>query len=650
MTDQTDQTEQTDQTGRLANLTRSGRRPADRCAFGRLLLAVAAALTLLALGLPTAQAVTAQTDAAAVSSTGRSVAAQQAQVERPGRAAGGGLAMRQVGGVAAAGAVAGKCWGPDALCGVGDAIGDVWTCTHGNVSSCGEVASGAAPAAETLANPFETVGNLVSEAIADAWTRAMLAVWGAGLFVFRVVLWLGELFLTPQVGAGGPGRVVYEYMLWLAGALVVVLLVAQLGLAAFRRDGKGLARAVIGTGQFVVVCAVWFGYCALVVAGSSELTRALMKALLNVNHWPDWDPFGDTVVQAGAGAGVATVLGLLGLVLFVCGLGHLLIYMARGASLLVLVATGPVAAAGLVAELGRSWFWKTLRWFHAAALTPVLMVMVMGIGIQFANAVAAGVADGTVKTISTAICAVMLILIATVAPLALFKLLAFVDPASPSGASFRQGLALSNSVAGLLGGGGGAGGGSSTASQADSTGKSAGESSAEATAASRFGAMGKGAVGGNLPGSPVQLLSQGVGGVQSLGGKATSLLSDGTNQAGVGHALYGPDFSDIPRGGSGGGYGDPAKGDLYGDGPDSQGPHGAGPDGAGPDGSGPDGGDGGGGDSGDSRIPSPEPAWPAMAPPAGPAVGTGPAAGVPGGGPGGGAAGAAAEVPPVPPV
>src|SRR3546814_20674821 len=95
---------------------------------------------------------------------------------------------------------------------------------------------------------------------------------------------------------------------------------------------------------------------------------------------------------------------------------------------------GPLAAAGLVSEFTRSWFWKSLRWFHAAAFTPVLMVMVLGIGVQFANGVAAHLAADTAKAFGTALPAVMTLLISVVAPLSPFKLLAFIAPVPPSAA------------------------------------------------------------------------------------------------------------------------------------------------------------------------------------------------------------------------
>ncbi len=496
------------------------------------------------------------------------------------------------------------------------------------------------PGLGDIPNPFEELGDIIAKAAADAWTAAMLALWNAGLFILRIVLTFSELFLTPDLSEDGPGKDVYAYTLWGALALVVIMAIIQLGVAAFKREGKGLARALIGSGQFVVVCAVWFGYCATIVAACGAITKALMKALLGVNTWPGWDPLGGLDTQDIADGTVATVLGLLGLVLWIAALAHLLIYLARAASLLVLVATGPLAAAGLVADAGRAWFWKSLRWFHAAAFTPVVMVLVLGIGVQMANGVATHLADSTQKAIGTALPAVMLICISAVAPLALFKLLAFVDPGTPSGASFRQGLAIQGGVQGLLGGGGG-GGGSSAASKSDANGRSGGEQGAESSTGDRFGKSTQGLLGGLGPAG--QALATGLGWVQSAGAKGTSLMSDESNQAGVGHHTFGPDFSNArsSKGQSGGtsqGSGHPGQSDQDDDGGDD-------PNTLTPPtppmpptpqtlpASSPTGGQGGQGGQSPTTAPKP--------------TGAGGAGGGAGAGAGGGAAGAAGAVPPV---
>ena len=270
----------------------------------------------------------------------------------------------------------------------------------------------------------------------------------------------------------------------------------------------------------------------------------------------------------------------------------------------MLTATGPLSAAGLVSDFTRSWFWKSLRWFHAAAFTPVLMVMVLGIGVQFANGVAAHLADDTAKAFGTALPAVMTILISVVAPLALFKLLAFVDPGTPSGASFRQGMAIQGGLQGLLGGGAAAGGGSSAASTTDANGRSSGEQSAEASTGDRFNKSTQGLLGSFGPVG--QALSTGMGWINSAGAKATSLMSDETNQAGVGQSTYGPDFSGMGGRQSGGQSGDQSSGTH----PGSQ----------------------SGGDD-DPQMPTPP------MPPAPPTPPTLPTGGAPGGGSGGGQSG-----------
>ncbi|MQW77325.1 hypothetical protein GHK92_15735 [Nocardioides sp. dk4132] len=476
------------------------------------------------------------------------------------------------------------------------------------LASPADLFGAAIPGLGDIPNPFEAIGDVIAKAAADAWTAAMLAVWNSGLFVLRIVLTFSELFLTPDLSADGPGKDVYAFTLWLALALVVILAMIQLGAAAFKREGKGLARALIGAGQFVLVCACWFGYCVMIVAACGAITKALMKSLLKVQTWPDWDPLGGLGIDDITDASVATALAFLGIFLWLAAIGHVLVYLARAASLLVLTATGPLSAAGLVSDFARSWFWKSLRWFHAAAFTPALMVIVLGIGVQFANGVAAHLADGTAKAFGTALPAVMTILISVVAPLALFKLLAFVDPGTPSGASFRQGMAAQGGLQGLLGGG--AGGGSSAASTTDGNGRSSGEQSAEASTGDRFNKSTQGVLGSFGPVG--QAFAVGLGMVSGAGAKATSLMSDETNQAGVGQSTYGPDFSGLGGRQSGGQSGDQSGGTQP-------------------------------GSPGDGDDDSPRPAPPA--PPIPPTLPTGGGPGGGSGGPGSGGAGAAPKTP-----
>ena len=73
-------------------------------------------------------------------------------------------------------------------------------------------------------------------------------------------------------------------------------------------------------------------------------------------------------------------------------------------------ATAPIAAAGLVSQVGQSWFWKSVRWTHAAALTPPLMALVIGVGAKLSSAVVTQDSASLSAAIGTAVPAVMLLL------------------------------------------------------------------------------------------------------------------------------------------------------------------------------------------------------------------------------------------------
>ena len=140
-------------------------------------------------------------------------------------------------------------------------------------------------------NPFTYLGNAAGKVIADGWTTAMLALWNAGLWLLKLVLGMEDAFLTPDVSQDGPMSGVYPSTFWVAAALVLVLLMVQLGVAAVRRDGQSLARVLIGAAQFGGVWVLWVGYAVAVLAAAGELTDALMQSLLGVDALSAWQPW-----------------------------------------------------------------------------------------------------------------------------------------------------------------------------------------------------------------------------------------------------------------------------------------------------------------------------------------------------------------------
>ncbi|QOK24181.1 hypothetical protein IGS73_07430 [Janibacter indicus] len=400
-------------------------------------------------------------------------------------------------------------------------------------------------------NPFDYLGTAAGKVAADAWTAACLGVFNAGMWLLKVALTIVDFFTTPDISEAGPGREIYQTTFWLAVTLMLILTMAQLGISAFRRDGKNFAQVLIGTGQFLMIWVGWIAYGVTVIAACGGLTKALMHRLLHIEKWAQFEPLGTQLSPKDVTDGtIATVLAILGLMMVLAAIGHILVMLTRAGALIILAATTPISAAGLSTEFGRSWFWKSFRWFHAAALTPVLMVLVLGIGVQLTAGAATGLEDGLQSSIGTAIPGVLLILMACFCPLALFKLLAFVDPGTTSGAAMRAGMAAQGGISGLMGGSQ-SGGTTSAASAGDGQGRSQGESSAEDTTSGRFSGSSGGGFMGKLGalGAVGQAAATGLNFADNLANRATTIGADLSNQMGVGHNQYVPDFSSPRRGG-----------------------------------------------------------------------------------------------------
>ena len=199
-------------------------------------------------------------------------------------------------------------------------------------------------------------------------------------------------------------------------------------------------------------------------------------------------------VRDGIDAAIATILGISGFLLILAAIGYLAIMLVRAGALVLIIATSPIAAAGLVAEGTRAWFWKALRWFLAALMMAPLSALIFAIGTKLTEGVISGTGDSALPAaVGQAVIGTVLVIIGAFAPLVLFRLLAFVDPGTSSGQSFRTSLDAAGGMAGLLGGRGqgadggqtDAGSGAATATSGDGS-SSQGEADAAAATQSRL--------------------------------------------------------------------------------------------------------------------------------------------------------------------
>jgi len=206
--------------------------------------------------------------------------------------------------------------------------------------------------------------------------------------------------------------------------------------------------------------------------------------------------------------------------------------LVRSAALMILMATSPISAAGLLSEGTRAWFWKSLRWFLAALMIGPLAALVLAIGKLLTDGVLSGAGDSTQSAVGTAVVGTMLIIIGAFCPLILFRLLAFVDPGTSSGASFRASLDAAGGVGGLLqGGASGAGSGASGAATSQaSNGTSQGEAAADTATQGRITSALS-----SLGGASGAAIGIGANKIASMGSAAATYGSDILGAAGVGH-------------------------------------------------------------------------------------------------------------------
>ena len=463
-------------------------------------------------------------------------------------------------------------------------------------------------------NPLHWLGDAAGAAAADGWRIAMIGLWSAALWLLKLAFQIIDLFTTPDLTATGPMGAVLPTTLWLGATVAALMMFVQLIVALVRRDGQSIGRVFLGIAQFGAVWVVFLAVAAGLVAAAAGLSRGILRAMLHVDAMSGYD-FTDAWPRQVTDTTVATVLGVLSLLLVIpAAFFYILIMFVREAALIILIATAPITAAGLLNDTTKVWFWKSLRWFVACLLISPTAALLLGIGVKLSAGITAGSGDKTAAAAGTAVVGTIMIAIGAVCPLVLFRLLAFVEPGTASGAALRQSWSDAGGMAGVMSGGEQSAG-SSAATQSGADGRAGGEATADSQTQSRLAGM-LGPVG-----AAVQTAT-------SMAHRAVDIGSDILGQAGVGSPGYSmtpADERSIRRFSNGDGNG-----------------NGSGTGGGGSRSDGTDGGaEDGGGASGPPTAPTPP--TPPTSPPPGGGGGLPGGGGGAGGAAGGGAAGGGAE-------
>lgn len=418
----------------------------------------------------------------------------------------------------------------------------------------------------------EVVGGAVNSFIASAVDELMTSIWRAATTLLRESFALldqllgfgdGSQLVDPAGGpaAGAPFAAIWPTLRWVGAVVAFGLLLWQLTLTVLR-GGTGFWRAVTGPAAYGVAVAVTLGVVAALLGAAEGLTTLLLQRGLGASNFrtilddPRLAVGDDAAVLAGVEASVrAVLLGLVALFgVLPAALGYTLQMIFRQAVVIVLIATLPITAAGLLTDTTATWFRTTLRWMLAAVLMKPALALVLVVGVNMLS---------TPTGVGGLLAGTGVLLIGLFCPLALFRLLAFVEPGTPSGAAARSALtrhppgspapagdvehthtsrfdlAHTDTTTSATAGAGGSAGG-------DAGGGVGGGPTAGGRATAGSTAAGGAAAGGGAAGSPAGAVGAVNAAVAAAAAFATTEAGSTMNATGIGH---GPGPAFLPGGG-----------------------------------------------------------------------------------------------------
>ena len=388
----------------------------------------------------------------------------------------------------------------------------------------------ALPAALSLCN-IPGIGQVCPSNIVKAgWAGVINSFQQAVGQTIRLLFTFWDKVPAPSLSATtGPVGELQRSLSWYVGLFAVAsVLIGAARMAWSRRAGTGvdLLGSVV---RLLVVSAVGVPAVAALVAAGDGFATWLLQRSAGGDFGARMTAVGQTVALTTAlGGGAASALTLLIAMLAILGaLAQAVVLVLRGAILVILTATLPLAASATNTDLGRQWWSKSCAWLiafivfkPAAALVYAGAFYLIGAGTD-AQSVIAGL---------------MTLALAAFTLPALMKLLVPAVASASSSVSAAEVLAVGGAMAsgavavGQLGGkattgssGGGTGGGAAR-DVTQSGGGPAGSGGAPSPAGSG-GSPG----GGGSPAGPA-----GAGGTTAAGAAGTSAGAGASSGAGAG--------------------------------------------------------------------------------------------------------------------
>lgn len=230
---------------------------------------------------------------------------------------------------------------------------------------------------------------------------------------------------------------VYNVLFGIAVFVTLLFFCFQLITSLVRRDPAALARAGVGVAKSVLGSFVLITCTALLLEITDELCVGIIQATGQT-----LESMGDKLVLL---MGTLTVAGVSGgagalLMIFLAGLMIAAIFilwfslLIRKALLLVVIAFGPIALAGLTWDSARGWFGKWTTFVVALIASKLVVTVILLIAIsQVATPISLDL-----TAISEPIAGIVLLFLAAFAPYLAYKFLSFVGFDVYQAASMEQ--------------------------------------------------------------------------------------------------------------------------------------------------------------------------------------------------------------------
>jgi len=187
----------------------------------------------------------------------------------------------------------------------------------------------------------------------------------------------------PDASLDGAGvRSVYSISMGIAAAVAVLLLLGQVARTALTHEGRHLATGLVGIGKLVMACLLILAISTAALEAADELTRWIIAQGFGSDQALS-DKLTNLMEFQSAGSGTTLlIVGLIGIVFTLVLWFELLV---RNAAVAILIATSPIAAAGMLSDGTKAWWTKLCSATIQLVILKPIIALVMLLGVSMAG-------------------------------------------------------------------------------------------------------------------------------------------------------------------------------------------------------------------------------------------------------------------------